>query len=124
MAQRDAASGSHVVVAPERGALARSFVVGGQELLYLDEATIADPERNVRGDIPVLFPSLGKLHEDRWQRDGRSVVMSSMALRAMQPGRSQARPQRRRRELISYWSPMRSCSSNFLGNFASNWNLR
>ena len=75
VALRDTSSGSSVVVAPERGALVRSFVVGGRELLYLDEATFADAQKNVRGGIPVLFPSPGRLHEDRWQRDGRSGAM-------------------------------------------------
>lgn len=30
--------------------------VQGSELLYLDNETFSNPEANVRGGIPVLFP--------------------------------------------------------------------
>jgi galactose mutarotase-like enzyme len=63
---------SEVVIAPRRGALVTSFVVAGRELLYLDQATLSDPQKNVRGGIPVLFPSPGKLEADTWHREGRT----------------------------------------------------
>ena len=66
---------SRVVLAPGRGGLTRSFSVAGRELLYLDEATFADPEKNVRGGMPVLFPSPGRLNGDRWQRDGSQGLL-------------------------------------------------
>ncbi len=72
---RDQAADSQVVLAPGRGGLTRSFSVAGRELLYLDEATFADPDKNVRGGIPVLFPSPGRLHDDRWQRDGKQGLL-------------------------------------------------
>jgi galactose mutarotase-like enzyme len=51
-----------------RGALITQWSVDGEELLYLDEATLNDPTKNVRGGIPVLFPSPGKLENDRYPR--------------------------------------------------------
>lgn len=66
---------SAVVVAPRRGALVTSFRVRGRELLYLDESTLVDPSKNVRGGIPVLFPSPGKLENDTWAHGGRHGVM-------------------------------------------------
>lgn len=72
---RDQDADSQVVLAPGRGALTRSFSVAGHELLYLDETTFADLGKNVRGGIPVLFPSPGRLHEDRWQRDGKHGLL-------------------------------------------------
>jgi galactose mutarotase-like enzyme len=59
---------SRAVIAPERGALVKSWVVNGEELLYLDEDTFRDPSKNVRGGNPVLFPSPGKLDGDRYPR--------------------------------------------------------
>jgi len=59
-----------VSIVPARGAIATSFRVAGRELLYLDEETLRDPKRNVRGGIPVLFPSPGKLDGDRYERGG------------------------------------------------------
>lgn len=61
-----------VSVAPERGALVTEFSVSGRELLYLDRATLNDATKNVRGGIPVLFPTPGKLEADRWAHAGRS----------------------------------------------------
>jgi galactose mutarotase-like enzyme len=62
-------------VLPARGAIVTRFRVGARELLYLDEATLRDSTKNVRGGIPVLFPSPGPLAGDRFARDGRSGSM-------------------------------------------------
>lgn len=43
--------------------------------MYLDEATLADPTKNVRGGNPVLFPSPGPLPEDRFTWHGTSGSM-------------------------------------------------
>ncbi len=53
-------------IAPHRGAIVTSFRSANRELLYLDEATFNDASKNVRGGIPVLFPTPGKLVGDRW----------------------------------------------------------
>lgn len=69
-------AGSRVVLAPARGAIVRSFEVEGRELLYLEEETFVDPLKNVRGGVPILFPSPGRLDGDRWQHAGRSGSMA------------------------------------------------
>jgi galactose mutarotase-like enzyme len=66
---------SEAFIAPERGALVTSFRARGRELMYLDEATFNDRSKNVRGGIPLLFPSPGKLDGDRWARGGESGEM-------------------------------------------------
>ena len=71
----DAASGTSASIAPWRGALVTSFQVRGEEVLYLDQETLEDERKNVRGGIPVLFPSPGKLTDDRWQCDGQGGSM-------------------------------------------------
>jgi galactose mutarotase-like enzyme len=63
---------THVAIAPHRGAIVTSFRVDERDLLYLDEATFNDHSKNVRGGIPILFPTPGKLENDRWSRTGRS----------------------------------------------------
>jgi galactose mutarotase-like enzyme len=66
-------SGStEVTIAPHRGTIVTSFRVAQRELLYLDEVTFNDHSKNVRGGIPVLFPSPGKLENDRWTQAGKS----------------------------------------------------
>ncbi len=75
LALDDPDSGARVVIAPARGGLVTRFSVGGREVLYLDEATLRDPEKNVRGGIPVLFPTPGKLTEDRWAWGDKSGAL-------------------------------------------------
>jgi galactose mutarotase-like enzyme len=64
-----------VEIAPTRGGIVTRFSVAGREQLYLDEATLLDPTKNVRGGVPILFPSPGKLTGDRWARDGKSGAL-------------------------------------------------
>lgn len=71
----DAQTDSSVVIAPHRGAIVTSFCVKACELLYLDAATFDDPAKNVRGGIPVLFPSPGKLDGDKFRSHGREGAM-------------------------------------------------
>jgi len=57
------AAGALAEVVPERGGLVTRFAVGDDEILYLDPDTLADPSKNVRGGIPILFPCAGKAPE-------------------------------------------------------------
>ncbi len=71
----DAEANSLVVLAPERGGFATRFMVGGRELFFMDESTLVDPKKNVRGGNPVLFPSPGKLVSDPWARGEHAGTM-------------------------------------------------
>src|SRR5437879_643565 len=71
----DAEGRSAVTIVPARGAIVTRFRVGDRELLYLDESTLRDPAKNVRGGVPILFPSPGRLDGDRFTRGGRSGSM-------------------------------------------------
>src|SRR5262249_12408656 len=62
----DASTPSAAVLAPARGGMVIGLSVAGRDLLYLDRATLEDPRANVRGGVPVLFPSPGKLAGDAW----------------------------------------------------------
>ena len=66
---------SLVTIAPERGSIVTRFRVGDQDLLFMDESTLTDPTKNVRGGIPLLFPSPGRLTGDRFERAGQSGAM-------------------------------------------------
>jgi galactose mutarotase-like enzyme len=81
----DAAARSRVVIAPERGAIITSFCVGERELLYLDQSTLLDASKNVRGGIPILFPSPGKLEADTWRFAGKQGVMRQHGFARNQP---------------------------------------
>lgn len=66
---------SAVAIVPGRGGIVTRFRVGERDLLYMDEATLRDPTKNVRGGIPLLFPSPGRLSGDRFERAGHSGQM-------------------------------------------------
>lgn len=59
-------AGVRIAIVPARGALVTSVTVDDVELLYLDAATLADPTKNVRGGIPILFPFAGRLANDHF----------------------------------------------------------
>lgn len=71
VAVEDDAAGDRIELAPGRGGLACALRLAGREVLFLDEASFLDPEANVRGGIPVLFPIAGKIPGDRASVDGR-----------------------------------------------------
>src|SRR5688572_25209154 len=64
-----------VVIAPDRGAIVTSFCVADRELMYFDQATFNEPLKNVRGGVPILFPSPGKLDNDRWSYDSKQGTL-------------------------------------------------
>ncbi len=66
---------ARVVVAPARGGMVTRFDVGGAPVLFLDEASLLDLSKNVRGGNPVLFPSPGPLAGERFERGGRTGSM-------------------------------------------------
>lgn len=71
----DAVAGTSASIAPSRGAIVTSFRARDRELLYLDRATFDDTSKNVRGGIPVLFPTPGKLEGDAWRYGDRNGAM-------------------------------------------------
>jgi galactose mutarotase-like enzyme len=62
-------------VSPERGGIVTHFTVGARSVLYLDEETLADPTKNVRGGVPILFPSPGPLEGGRFSYGGKTGAM-------------------------------------------------
>ncbi|MFO0756826.1 MAG: galactose mutarotase [Byssovorax sp.] len=66
----DDAADSRATLAPSRGGMVIAWQVRGRDLLYLDRSTFDDRTKNVRGGIPVLFPSPGKLAGDAYSFQG------------------------------------------------------
>jgi galactose mutarotase-like enzyme len=73
---RDGESGAVATIAPERGGLVTGFDIGERRVLFMDRETLHDPAKNVRGGLPVLFPSPGKLDGDAWAYAGRRGSMN------------------------------------------------
>ncbi|HVV85707.1 MAG TPA: hypothetical protein VHE35_21760 [Kofleriaceae bacterium] len=64
-----------VELEPARGGLVTRFEVGARRVLFLDEATLRDPSKNVRGGVPVLFPTPGKLTGGAWSYGGHGGTL-------------------------------------------------
>lgn len=64
-----------VTVAPARGGMVTRFSVAREPVLSLDEGTLRDPTKNVRGGVPLLMPIAGRLTDDRYALGGRDYAM-------------------------------------------------
>lgn len=58
--------GGEVSFCPERGGIITSIKLKGKEILYMDEETFFNPEVNVKGGIPILFPNAGPIKSDKF----------------------------------------------------------
>jgi galactose mutarotase-like enzyme len=67
----DTLAGSFAQLAPERGGMLTQFRAGETDVLYLDEVSFQNAPASVRGGVPILFPSPGKLTADAWRRDSK-----------------------------------------------------
>jgi galactose mutarotase-like enzyme len=74
---KDAVTNSWVKVAPERGGIIFSYGVEGEELLYLNEETFYDIEKNIRGGIPILFPISGQLSDGTYEWEEKTYFMNN-----------------------------------------------
>jgi galactose mutarotase-like enzyme len=71
----DEATRAFVCLAPARGGMATRFSVAEAPVLFLDEATLRDTAKSVRGGIPILFPCAGRLPNDNYEVRGRRFSM-------------------------------------------------
>lgn len=75
----DHAARASVTLAPSRGGLVTRFSVGGEPVLFLDDASLRDTTKNVRGGVPVLFPFGGPLAGDRLELSGATMKQHGFA---------------------------------------------
>jgi galactose mutarotase-like enzyme len=71
----DQQADAEVVVAPSRGGMVTDFRIGGDQILFLDRATLRDHSQNVRGGVPILFPVAGRLTDDAFSLEGERIAM-------------------------------------------------
>ncbi|WP_199620434.1 aldose epimerase family protein [Paenibacillus alkalitolerans] len=76
---------SRVCICPERGGIVTSHIAGGKELLYMDKQTFYDPQANIRGGIPVLFPICGQLADGSYEWQGRKYSMKNHGVARISP---------------------------------------
>jgi galactose mutarotase-like enzyme len=68
---------SWLKVVPERGGIITGFGVKGEEMLFLNKETLENPEKNIRGGIPILFPISGQLENGEYEWNGTVYQMKN-----------------------------------------------
>jgi len=74
---KEASTDSSFVICPERGGILTSCRLRGHELFYLDRDTFLNPQANIRGGNPVLFPIAGQLANGEYEWNGRTYRMKN-----------------------------------------------
>lgn len=82
---RDKQTNSWFRISPERGGIVTSYGVKGEELLYLDQATFDDPDANIRGGIPILFPICGQLINKNYEWEDQVYEMDNHGVARTNP---------------------------------------
>jgi galactose mutarotase-like enzyme len=66
---------SKIEVVPERGGIVTSWMVGDQEIFYLDTERFTHPDLSVRGGIPILFPICGNMPDNTYNLNGQVYTL-------------------------------------------------
>ncbi|WP_246120390.1 aldose epimerase [Cohnella terricola] len=82
---KDLGTNSSFVICPERGGIVISCRLRGQELFYLDRDTFLNPQANIRGGNPVLFPICGQLVNGQYEWNGRTYRMNNHGVARTSP---------------------------------------
>jgi galactose mutarotase-like enzyme len=72
---RDTDANSEVEVCPSRGGLITRFRVGDTPVLSMDDSTLYDLTKNVRGGVPILFPMAGPVKDNQYTLGGKTYEM-------------------------------------------------
>lgn len=76
---------SRLLVCPERGGIIIGCRLHGLELFYLDKSTFEDPDANIRGGNPILFPICGQLKDSAYEWNGRTYQMDNHGVARTSP---------------------------------------
>jgi galactose mutarotase-like enzyme len=82
---KEASTDSSVKICPERGGIVIGCRLRGEELFYMDRATFLDPNANIRGGNPVLFPICGQLVGGQYEWEGRTYAMKNHGVARVLP---------------------------------------
>ncbi|MBO1512978.1 aldose epimerase family protein [Metabacillus bambusae] len=74
---RNESNSSWLKVVPERGGIITRLGIRGEELLFINEETLHNVEKNIRGGIPILFPISGQLTNGQYEWDGKTYTMKN-----------------------------------------------
>lgn len=67
---------TYLEVVPQRGGIITNFVIDNQRIFYLDQSTLININKNIRGGNPILFPICGVLENSLYNWDNKEYSMS------------------------------------------------
>lgn len=67
---------TYLEVVPCRGGIITNFVIDYQRIFYVDQSTLIDPNKIIRGGNPILFPICGFLENNMYQWESKAYYMS------------------------------------------------
>ncbi|MFD0959831.1 aldose epimerase family protein [Paenibacillus chungangensis] len=82
---KEPGTSSRVLVCPERGGIVIGCQLHGEELFYLDKATLEHPTANIRGGNPILFPICGHLKNGSYEWAGTRYEMANHGVARTSP---------------------------------------
>jgi galactose mutarotase-like enzyme len=68
---------SWLKVAPERGGIITNLGLNSKELFFMNESTLFDKEKNIRGGNPILFPICGQLTNGQYEWNEKVYKMKN-----------------------------------------------
>ena len=71
----DSEANSQVEVVPEKGGIVTVWKLQDKDIFYLDTERFKDPEKTVRGGIPILFPICGDLPDNIFKHQGKEYQL-------------------------------------------------
>ncbi|WP_100487177.1 aldose epimerase [Sporolactobacillus pectinivorans] len=72
-------------ISPERGGIVTAFHSDGEDVLFMNQDTLFDTSKNVRGGIPVLFPIAGQLTDKTYVWKDTVYKMANHGLARTRP---------------------------------------
>jgi len=83
----DKESNSYIEVVPERGCIISKYVYKGEPVFYLDQATLEDESKNIRGGNPILFPISSYLENETYTYEGQPYQLKQHGFARQLAGR-------------------------------------
>ncbi len=71
----DSQANSTLEIVPERGGIVTTWRYQNQDIFYFDAERFRDPQKSVRGGIPILFPICGNLPDNTYAHQGQSYTL-------------------------------------------------
>jgi galactose mutarotase-like enzyme len=77
---------TYIEVVPQRGGIVSVYVYQGLDVFYLDEETLVDTSKNIRGGNPVLFPISSYLENETYTYEGTEYQLKQHGFARNLPG--------------------------------------